>query len=309
MQEAYPEVPRAKKYPLEGILDMLGDRENHFLSSSVPQAMALAAYLGTYSRVEVYGVAMETNTEYQFQREGVSFWVGFLKGRGIDVYFADPTFQCPIYGYEGEVSIKYERFAERIAELNPELARLTPIYRAALATANAALEAFSADSSKVNETALMEAVHKQVSIGQELGWVDGAIQENMRYKDKADKMREAAEGEFVFSRQEFESAAKNMTDQEQHAQTLFVAEGTKLGMLHDAIMHSAKGSPKRAKAMEAFRQVQTSYLQIANRGAIFKGAARENFGYMALLDKHIRAAGGAMSEAVLLEQAQAVLDA
>jgi hypothetical protein len=302
MQEQYPEVPNAKAYPLEGILDMLGDRENHFLTSSVPQALGLAAYLGIYDRVEVYGVAMETNTEYGFQREGVAFWLGFLKGRGIDLYFADPTFHAPLYGYEGEVFIKYERFAERIEELNPNVAELSGQYHAAKSAFDLSLNRFATEGSKA-EHELMQAVVNLRTLADRLGTLDGAIQENKRYQAKADEMRKVAD-DFVFSRQEFESNAKTQSDKANQTLTEVTSLGTTLEHIHINIARAAKGSPKRNKYLQMYTQVSQDYFKLINLTGILKGVATENYNYMAYLDKHIKAAGGSKSEAVILEQVQ-----
>ncbi len=304
MQEEYPEVPKAKAYPLQQILDMLGGDPNHFLSSSVPQAMALAAWLGCYDRVEIYGVAMETNTEYQFQREGVAYWYGYLKGRGIDVYFADETFRAPLYGYEGEVVIKYERFGERIAELKPKIEELSGKYLAGKTALEHLMKAFGADSSKANEDKLFEAVQVVRTLGEQLGMLDGMMQENERYKEKADKMREASAGEFVFSRQEFEGAAKTLIDKANAAAMELNSAGTKLDIIHSNVRSAAKGSPKREKLLQVYYSAVAAYMNINNAAAVYRGAANENFGYMAYLDKHIRAAGGTKSEEVLLAAMQ-----
>jgi len=303
MQEQYPDVPTSRAYPLEGILEMVGDRENHFLTSSVPQALALAAYLGVYDRVEVYGVAMETNTEYQFQREGVSFWLGFLKGRGIETYFADPTFNAPLYGYEGEVFIKYERFLERIDTLKPNAEKVQNEYRAAKVDFDLAFDRFAREGLKF-EKELITAIANLRAHGEQLGMYDGAMQENERYKAKADEMRAASGGEFVFSRQEFESNAKTNADKANQAFMQLNSIGTTLEHIHNNIKTAAKGSPKRAKYLNMYLDVIRQYWQVNNMIGVFKGVSTENFNYMAYLDKHIRAAGGEKSEAVILESVQ-----
>jgi len=305
MQEQYPEVPMSKRYPLDGVLDMLGGDPNHFLTSSVPQALALAAYLGVYDRVEVYGVAMETNSEYQFQREGVSFWLGFLKGRGMDVYFADPTFLAPLYGYESAVSIEYARFGERITELQPQIDDLAGQYRAAKAQMEMSLGRFAEGNGMQVEKELFDAVQNLRVLGERLGILDGMAQENAKYKGKADQMRAASEGEFVFSRQEFESNAKTLMDKAHAGMMQLNSIGTQLDMIHRNVLNSAKGSPKRAKYMQVYSEAMKAYFNMTNSAAIYRGAANENFNYMAYLDKHIRAAGGSKSEAVLLESMQA----
>jgi hypothetical protein len=306
MQDIYPDVPRSKMYPLGDIAKMLGvtvmelTDTDHFLSSSVPQAIALAILNG-YKRVEVYGVAMETNTEYQFQREGVAFWIGFAKGHGVDLYFADPTFRAPLYGYEGKVSVEYDRFDERIEELQTYVPDVAAQHKAAVLDVRKALELFLADGSKDNENTLHACAEKIVQITSQLGALDGAIQENQRYKAKADKMREAADGEFVFSRQEFEAAASSLGKQANDEQVQYIGYGTQLGIKQDEIAKAPKGSPKREKLAKEFWAIFGTYLKTVNRMNIYKGAANENQQYMLYLDKYIRAAGGEKSEAVLLE--------
>jgi hypothetical protein len=305
MQDVYPDVPRSEKYPLDEILAMLSNPPEHFLTSSVPQALALAALWG-YKRIEVYGVAMETNTEYQFQREGVAFWLGFCRGRGIDIYFADPTFTAPLYGYEGKVSVDYEEFPRRIAELQPQIDELSKVHAAALLEVKKALELFIANSGKDEENALIACIGRQVQIGSQLGELDGARQENKRYQGKADAMKDANEGDFIFSRQEFETNAASLKQKMENENIAFISAGTQLGNVHQAIMKAAKGSPKRKQAAEAFSRVLQQYLQLNNRVSVYKGAAQENFRYMSYLDQYIRAAGGEKSEAVILESMKVV---
>lgn len=304
MQDQYSDVPMAVKYPLDGILDMLDRDPAHLLSSSVALAIAYACYLGTYKRIEVWGVAMETNTEYQWQREGVAFWRGFAMGRGFKFYFADPTFECPIYGYEGKVTVEYEKFVERVKELEPDVEKLKAEYTAALMDTRKALELLAKDGSKQIEEALFTCVEKQRTLGNRLGFIDGAIQENKRYLLKADAMREVA-GEHIFSRQEFESGLASLTKKANELNTNYIACGANLDNLHRFTMNAAKNSPKRKKALEEYARLMQAYMNLNNQMAIYKGAANENGLYMNYLDKHIRAAGGEKSEAVLLESAAA----
>lgn len=301
MQDVYPDVPASRRYPLEDIMAALvKDDPNHFLTSSVPQAMALAAWMNCYERVEIWGVAMETNTEYQFQREGVAYWYGYLKGRGVEVYFADPTFEAPLYGYEGKVSVEYEQFNQRIAELTPQVQTVSAEYKAAMAEMNMALSRFIEESSADNEQLVYAIADKVKGLGDRLGFLDGGIQENEKYRSKADKML-AASGSFLISRQEFESAVKALGDKVNEEHVKFIACGTQLGNAHNAIRQAAKGSKKREDIGKIYRQILAQYLNINNQMAIYRGARDENIRYMLYLDKYIRAAGGSKSEAVLLE--------
>lgn len=302
MQDKYPDVPKSVKFPLDEIHNgMLKGRKDHFLTSSVPQAMALAAYLNEYNRVEIYGVAMETNTEWHFQREGVAFWRGYLEGMGIDVYFADPTFEAPLYGYEGEVFIKEDKFLERKAELEKAYQPLEDIYKEKYKELNEAFGRFFVDSSKPKEDKLfatLEEVQKSVN---EMGIVSGQIQENIRYLQKAEEMKKAT-GDFVFSRQEFESGVGNLSKKRNELGNIIISHGTNLGNAHKAIATSAKDSPKRDKLVTLYREQMKRYLLALNEAAIYNGASSENMYWMQYLDKTIRAAGGEKAEEAILNE-------
>lgn len=297
MQQQYSDVPKAVQYPLEAIKEMINDA-NHFLTSSVSEAMALVAYQNLYKRVEIYGVAMETNTEYQWQREGVAYWYGYLKGKGIDVYFADETFRALVYGYEGEVVLPYEVFEQRAEEVRPLVEKHSGEYQAAALTLQKVVDEFANGD---NSEEIAKAIQIQTGLSQVLGMLDGALQENLRYKQKADTMKEAA-GDFIFSRQEFESAAKNLSDLASEWQTKVNMISGQGELVHQNIIRSAKGSPKREKLLEGYKSLLQQYLQAHNQAMIYTGAARENFQYMQRLDKSIRAAGGEKSEQAIFEQ-------
>lgn len=301
MQKQSADVPMSEEYPLQAVIDMLGGDPDHFLSSSVALAIGLAIHLDCYDRIEMYGVAMESNTEYQFQREGVAFWKGFAMGRGIDVYFADETFRTPVYGYEGEVSLPYEVFEQRMTELEPLIKDLTAQYKGK----SVMLKRIVADLiDKPMKKEVLKALEEQISIGLQLGKLDGAYQENERYKGKADEMKASASGEFVFSRQEFEtSVGRRKEEAEQHRVRANACTG-QMELIHENIERAAKNSPKRQKLLAAFQQLLQQYLNESNMTAVLLGAAEENHIYMSRLDKSVRAAGGAKAEEVLIEVIQ-----
>jgi hypothetical protein len=299
MQEQYSDVPRAIKFPIDEIVDKFHIR---YFTSSVAYALALACHLN-YKRIELYGAEMETNTEYQFQRDGVALWLGVACGLGIELDLHISLFDQPLYGYEGEVTMPYERFGERITELKPALDDLSAQYKAAMVDLQKAFELFSGSSDIQTENTLFAAAEKQRALSSALGEISGRMQENKHYQGKADTMRAAA-GEYIFSRQEFESAASDLKKQAEKSNLEYVAFGNTLDHIHRNVKVAAKKSPKRAKLMEVYRQHIQEYLKIANRTALFVGASKENYEFLAWLDKHIRAAGGQKSEAVLLEMLQ-----
>jgi len=99
MQEVDPGIPASVRYPLEAVCSTLlggfyrGDEPGRFFKSSVDYMLALAA-LRNYDRVELLGIEAETGTEYEYQREGMSFWIGLLLGRGIEVYLPPTCKLC-----------------------------------------------------------------------------------------------------------------------------------------------------------------------------------------------------------------------
>ena len=307
MQQKYPEVPRANEYPLAAVCETLlgkmraGKDPLRYFSNSVDYALALAAYL-RYEKVEMYGVEMETNTEYQYQRPGVAFWVGYLGGMGVEVEAHCAIFDFPLYGYEGEVVLPDDTFDKRIAEIEPLMGDMTGAYQALMHEARKlAREMLNRDATKE----LLPMVQALIQKGTEIGRVDGAMQENRRYAEKAAKMREKTE-KFIFSRQEFESSAKRLqTEAEQMGHAFSILSG-QLQMTHDTLISAAKGSPKREKILDAYLQLIDRYVKTANMGAVLSGASQENMRYMGILDKGIKAAGGAKAEAVILERMQDV---
>lgn len=294
MQDKFEEVPGSERYPLEEIVERFKIR---YFTSSVSYALALAAYLGIYNRVEIYGVEMETNTEYQYQRDGVTLWIGVLLGLGIDVDARLGIFDQPLYGYEGEVSIPYETFEKRIETLEPHIAIANNQYAQTAQKTLAAVEDFLNEDTT---SRIAEALQQQFNLSQKLGLLVGAKSENLRYKKKADAMTAEA-GKFLFSRQEFESSAKKLADQAAEKQVDVNAIRGKGEMIHEQIKNAAKGSPKRVKLLEQYKDLMKEYLEGHNICMIYTGGAKENFAYMERLGKGIRAAGGAKSEAVLLE--------
>lgn len=292
MQEQYPDVPRSTAYPLDDAL-ALGAR---YFTSSAAYAIALAILRG-YKRIELYGVEMESDTEYRYQREGVAYWRGVAEGRGIEFIDTSNILKAPLYGYEGEVALSYDLIAGRIDEVQPDLQKALDVYNAARAECNQAL----LDALQNNDFGdpLKLAIKKQGQAIFQYGFLQGIRDENKRYKDKADIMTSAT-GDFVFSRQEFEQAAAAVRNQKQEAET-------NSNMLAGAVMGLLKSIPaanyaRRKRRMDAeLGPALAQYFEQAAYAGIYAGVYNENLRYMALLDDKIKAAGGAKSEAVLLQ--------
>ena len=303
MQDVYPDVPASVRYPLEDAKLLAGvylDAEEapHFLTSSPALAIALAILLG-YKKIMVYGIAMETNTEYQWQRDGVSFWQGFAKGRGLEFHFEDDTFNCLVYGYQGMAVIAEDSFTPRISELAPRVSNLSDMYRDVAGEVQAKIKKMEAGENDLE--GVYKTIERCVTAGEKLGEVDGALQTNMKYMEKADAMKKNAGGQFAISRQEFESAAKNLLDKRGDTQADMNGIGGQMDLVLATIQNAAKGSPKRRNAVEAFVILSQKYVAASNMIAIYKGAAEENFRYMGILERGVRSIGGVKSERVILE--------
>lgn len=303
MQEKYEDVPNSVHFPKDEILSMLPNAKQNGepireVACSPAWALALAIYIG-YKRIEIYGVELESNTEYHYQQGNFKYWLGVAAGRGIDVDIHSTMFNAPLYGYEGEVFLVYETFEDRINEI----ARFRTEQEGKFTADSIKLWSVFEGIKDADVTlTLLPLVQSTIISAAQLGEIDGALQENGRYKEKADAMKLAG-GEFVFSRQEFEQGAALAKKQgEKIANDVNVIKG-QLQLKHDELIMMAKGSPKRKRAMENYRHLLTQFIQYNNALGIYRGAAGENFAYMSRLDAGIKAAGGSKSEEAILNNA------
>lgn len=295
MQDEYPEIPASVKYPLDEIRETLTDL---MLTSSVAQAMALAIYYG-YQRMEIYGVEMETNTEYAHQRPGVTFWAGYARGRGMDVREYWKIYDVPIYGFEGEVTIDYNVFEKYIEELTQPTDELKAFYMQQFEKTNSALEKTVTTGLHADGQKFADELKELLNIGHEFGRLDGKRQEAVRYKIKADKMKEVA-GEYIFSRQEFESALTGHGKASYSLVSKSQSEGGKFEALFNNMMKTS-GTKNRAKRMLKIAPILKEYVESSIKSTMYMGASELNRELLIHLDKMIKAAGGEKSEAVMLE--------
>ena len=129
--EIIPDVPDCVKYPLDEIIAALlpnfkrGEEINKYFTSGPCYALALAIYLG-YERIEMYGIEMESNQEYIYQRDGIGLWFGIALGRGMTVYIPPESmiFYAPLYGYSSDaITLDKETFEMRASELEEVMGR------------------------------------------------------------------------------------------------------------------------------------------------------------------------------------------
>jgi hypothetical protein len=94
-----PEVPLAKKYPLEEMIQKFGRR---YFTNTIAYMFALAIAEG-FQHVAVFGVHLATSDEWQYERPCNEYWLGRMEGLGINVWIPKESelLHAPrMYGYE-----------------------------------------------------------------------------------------------------------------------------------------------------------------------------------------------------------------
>ena len=290
MQEEYDDVPMSKRYPLEDVLK-LGHR---YLTSSAAYSIAFGIVEG-YQRIEVYGVEMETNTEYQHQRPGVAYWIGLAKGAGVDVDFHGNLLDCPLYGYEGDIKFPYSFFDKRIKEIEIPMKQAYQIYNDACEKANDLIVGYLKTGQ--NHKELINLLQKQSELGSLFGLQRGAQQEIIRYKKKAD-VQIAATGDHLFSRQEFEFSRATFIKDRDMAILNATDLGKKCQEQFELVMQTGNAAKKKNR-MDQFTDLVAKYVEESIKVGLFDGAAKENWNLMLKLDELVRMAGGEASKEVM----------
>lgn len=122
---AIPDCPSNQVYPIDEIMADLfpkfkrGDQPNRYFTSGPAYALAVAIHQG-YERILFYGIEMESNSEYIYQRDGIGLLFGVAIGRGIEVVLPKESmlFFAPLYGYEDDATkVDREAFETRASEL------------------------------------------------------------------------------------------------------------------------------------------------------------------------------------------------
>ena len=295
MQDKYEDVPGSVRFPLEEVFQGLHFNKR-YITSSVAYALALAASM-SYKKIELYGVEMETDTEYRYQRDGVALWVGVALGRGIEVELHCGMLEAPLYGYEGDIKLEYKQFTDRIAEVDAQQPEIEKQYNEKMQVTSDKIKHFMETGQDGGE--IVKAVQEQLHHGIQYGQLDGIRQENERYKGKADAMIEAS-GDFIFSRQEFEAARQALNKK----QVELMTQSNVLAGQVDALFREAektKNQGRRKKKMTDFIKAIDAYIKTTITTAMIVGGVEENNRYLRILDEKIKAAGGSKSEEVMLE--------
>lgn len=122
--EIKPDIPSSTPYPLDEIIEdclpgLIERDENKnetirkYFTSSFAYMMALAIH-EKFDVIELYGIDMENNTEYGYQKPCGEFWIGIALGRGIKVILPKESLLCDadLYGYETVPYVDVNRLKE-----------------------------------------------------------------------------------------------------------------------------------------------------------------------------------------------------
>jgi hypothetical protein len=301
MQERYDDVPMSVKYPLDEVKAFLLSNFNvkDVFSSTLSYCMALAIHLG-YEQIETYGIELGTESEYFHQREGFTFWAGLAVGRGIRTKIhTTQLLHAPLYGYQGEVTLPYETFIDRMAQIAPSVAEKLIEYNQRKDETRAALDALKIELTEDGLIRVINSINEQNQSAVIYAIEEGGRQENERYVKKADIMREASGGEFIFSRQEFESARVSMIGEHHRLVLQAQSHATRASLMVQTVAKT-QNKGKRIKLIHQLAGVIDEYVHNNVAAAMLAGAIAEDAAYLKRLDEGIRAAGGSKSVDALM---------
>jgi hypothetical protein len=81
-----------------------------YFTNSISFMLALAIDEG-YHTIQVYGVDMAQESEYNFQRPSCEYFLGIAKGRGIEIFLPKTSDLLKVrwmYGYEDEIQSSWD---------------------------------------------------------------------------------------------------------------------------------------------------------------------------------------------------------
>ncbi len=92
MREREDDIPTSVRYPLEEVTALVGKTRDGlpYLESSIAYMMALAMLEGWNDpqnmRIGIWGVDLNPDTEYAYQKPNMEYLIGMARGRGIKVF-------------------------------------------------------------------------------------------------------------------------------------------------------------------------------------------------------------------------------
>jgi protein-tyrosine-phosphatase len=122
MQKVYKSFPASVRYPFEEVNDYVfskllrGNERNLYYTSSFSYMLALAIY-EKVKRVEIYGIDMLNDTEWQYQKPSGELMIGVALGHGIEVVLQPNCALCQaqLYAYDKVPAADQKRAKELLA--------------------------------------------------------------------------------------------------------------------------------------------------------------------------------------------------
>jgi len=293
MVDEFDDVPRSVRYPLVEIFTKFPTAK-HYMTSSVAYALALAVYEG-YKRIELYGVEMETNTEYGHQRVGVAYWIGFADGQGIDTeFYSDKFFNAPLYGYEGNATIPIEFYEERIEYLDKFVKQAVDEYNQIKKQAYSLMDAWVTNY-KTNLEGLDQMVMALAQSAHNFGAVDGSKQLNEKYRDKAERMQEET-GTYLIVRQEIEGTMLTAINSSQQKMSESSAIGASLTEKFK-LFNTQENRQRRKEIVKEITDEIERWVKSTTIVGMTTGAQIESRHLLAKYDELLNALGGKPQQA------------
>jgi hypothetical protein len=295
MMEKYPDVPKSEAYPLEAVR---AEFPRCYFTSSVSYAIALAIYW-RFKRIEIYGVEMETQTEYGHQREGVAYWIGVGEGRGIEIDFRSSSMlKSPLYGYEGDIKLPIDFYEGRVDAITKPREDLLAAYEKAKGEVHAELDLFEKNF-KHDITGFDEKIRVMGQAAFDFSVTDGISQLHNLFLAKAHKM-ESEVGSYMIVRQEYDDIVRNNQKALSTLLPAITVESTKLEGLRDQF-DKATNKDVRHQLVLQFKEQLGRYVKKINMSGVLNGSGLECRGIMSKLDELIRMAGGSKAEEIMQE--------
>jgi hypothetical protein len=242
MQKKFKDVPKSVRYPIEKVLKLSSIK---CLTSTPDLALALVALEKKYQKVEIWGIELETESEYSNQRLGFGFWTGYLSALGIKLEIHSSVFTAPIYGYEGDIAITPNDIRARIKELEKNMG--DDYKQEAELLLERVKELYQEDISLKVQQKL-----KEITINYEAQVItDGQIAESKRYLEKAIAMQKKA-GSSVFSMGEFDGTRIDFSQQYTQMRIETQAQNAKLNVLMKNALNLKPMSKARISAVDEF---------------------------------------------------------
>jgi hypothetical protein len=119
MQQTWDDIPASVRFPKDELIGRLG---SEYWTNCPAWMIGMAIAMG-YRSIHVCGIDMAQDTEYAQQRPCCEYWLGYARGKGIEVSVADTSdlmAHVGVYGYEGSGSKLSRKLRERLAWLHRE---------------------------------------------------------------------------------------------------------------------------------------------------------------------------------------------